>query len=259
MKTRRLLLWYLPVTVAIICAVTFAWGFSLLFRDDLGVAVTEPTVTAGVKPKDEAGPLRIVLLGDSVARGTGDESGEGIGGYLEKTLAERKIAFTESLNVAVNGARTNDLMKQIDETPSVQRFVAEADVIVVSIGGNDLWGDRSIRSDEKPPDPEEAMNRVEENVVAVLKRVRELNPSARIFYVGLYNPFREGNAQFTEVIDIAVGEWQSRLVRHFSDDPNLTIVQTFDLFTHNDRLSADRFHPGAEGYRLIGRRIGEAI
>ena len=258
MQLRRVLFWYLPVTLAIACSITFAWGFSLLFRDDLGVAVTEPTVRAETR-KDEGGPLKIVLLGDSVARGTGDESGEGIGGYLEKTLAEREIEFEEPLNLAVNGARTGDLMKQLDETPSVRAFVAEVDIVVVSIGGNDLWGDRSVRSDERPPDPEEAMNRVEENVVAVLKRVREINPDARVFYVGLYNPFREANNQFTQIVDIAVGEWQARLVRQFSDDTDLTIVQTFDLFTHNDRLSADRFHPGAEGYRLIGRRIGEAL
>jgi len=258
MRMRRVLFWYLPVTLAIACSITFAWGFSMLFRSDLGVAVTEPTVKVE-KRKDDAGPLKIVLLGDSVARGTGDESGEGIGGYLERTLAERDIDFQEPLNLAVNGARTADLLSQLDETPSVRAFVAEADVVVVSIGGNDLWGDRSIRSDERPPDPEEAMNRVEENVVEVLKRVREINPEARIFYVGLYNPFREANNRFAEIVDIAVGEWQARLVRQFSDDPDLTIVQTFDIFTHNDRLSADRFHPGAEGYRLIGQRIGEGI
>lgn len=258
MQPRRLFYWYLPATLAVACSITFAWGFSLLFRDDLGVAVTEPTVRVE-KKKDAEGPLRIVLLGDSIARGTGDESGEGIGGYLEKTLAERDVAFEEPLNLAVNGARTADLLGQIDTTVSIQQFVANADVVVVSIGGNDLWGDRSIRSDEKPPDPEEAMNRVEESVVAILQRIRELNPEARIFYVGLYNPFRESGNRFGEIVDIAVAEWQARLVRQFSDDPDVTIVQTFDLFTHNDRLSADRFHPGAQGYEAIGRRIGEGI
>jgi lysophospholipase L1-like esterase len=258
MRTRRLFYWYLPLALAVACSITFALGFSMLYRDDLGVTVAEP-VTRLEQRKDEAGPLKIVLLGDSVARGTGDESGEGIGGYVEKVLEERKIAHEDPLNLAVNGARTHDLLKQIDESPSVRGFIANADVVVVSIGGNDLWGDRSIRTSDEPPDPEEAMNRIEERVVEVLRRVRAINPEGRIFYVGLYNPFREGNAKFGELVDIAVAEWQARLVRQFSDDSNLTIVQTYDLFSHNDRLSADRFHPGAEGYRLIGRRSGEAI
>jgi lysophospholipase L1-like esterase len=150
-------------------------------------------------------------------------------------------------------------LKQIDETPSIRRFVANADVIVVSIGGNDLWGQRAIRQDERPPDPEEAMDSVEEDVAGVLERVRAINPGARIFYVGLYNPFRGADNRFSEIVDIAVAEWQARLVRRFADDPNLTIVQTYDIFTHNDRLSADRFHPGAEGYKIIGRRIGESL
>jgi len=257
MRTRRFLFWYFPLGLALVCAVTFAWGFSLVFRNDVGVDVVPPIEK--VEAKKHEGPLKIVLLGDSVARGTGDESGEGIGGYVEKTLAERKVESDEPLNLAVNGARTRDLLAQIDESVSVRQFVADADVVIVSIGGNDLWGDRSIRSDEKPPDPEEAMNRVEANVVETLKRIRELNSDARIFYVGLYNPFREADNRFAEIVDIAVAEWQARLVRQFSDDGNITIVQTFDIFSHNDRLSADRFHPGAAGYELIGRRIGEAI
>jgi lysophospholipase L1-like esterase len=258
MQARRALYWYFPLALAITCSAVFAWGFSLLFRSDIGTEVTEPVVQVETK-KDDAGPLRIVILGDSVARGTGDGSGEGIGGHLETVLRERDVKIEEPLNLAVNGARTTDLLKQIDETPSIRRFVANADVIVVSIGGNDLWGQRAIRQDERPPDPEEAMDSVEEDVAGVLERVRAINPGARIFYVGLYNPFRGADNRFSEIVDIAVAEWQARLVRRFADDPNLTIVQTYDIFTHNDRLSADRFHPGAEGYKIIGRRIGESL
>jgi lysophospholipase L1-like esterase len=36
-------------------------------------------------------------------------------------------------------------------------------------------------------------------------------------------------------------------------------VQTSDIFASHDRLSADRFHPGDEGYALIARRIADGI
>ena len=101
------------------------------------------------------------------------------------------------------------------------------------------------------------MGDVEESVVAVVKKIRELNPEARLCYVGLYNPFK--GSEFGGIVDIAVSEWQARLVRQFSDDANVTVVQTFDVFTHNDRLGADRFHPGVEGYAIIGRRIADAL
>jgi len=58
---------------------------------------------------------------------------------------------------------------------------------------------------------------------------------------------------------VYVNRWNARLAGRFENDPNLTIVQTSDLYSHHDRLSFDRFHPGGEGYRLIARRIADSI
>lgn len=251
---RKLLTWYLPVGLALIAAGVFGYGFQLTFRDDVGTVIVDPVAVASVATP--SGPIRTVILGDSVARGTGDETGEGIGGAIDKELQRRAVKHEKHVNLGVNGAKTADLLVQLD-SPSVRRFVAEANVIVVSIGGNDLFGDVAGRGGDRPPDPVAAMNRTEEQVAKVIASIRALNKSARIFYVGLYNPFVA--SKFGAMVNPAVSEWSARLVRRYSGDAGVTIVQTFDVFSHRDRLSADRFHPGAEGYRIIGRRIGESI
>ncbi|MBI2212099.1 MAG: hypothetical protein HYU52_00490 [Acidobacteria bacterium] len=251
---RKLLFWYLPVTIALAAATLFGYGFHLLFRDDVGTTIAAPVTEAVARAPQ--GPLRIVILGDSVARGTGDETGEGIGGAIDKELQRRSITHDQHVNLAVNGAKSADLLRQLD-SPSIRRFVAEANVVVVSIGGNDLFGDVAGRAADRPPDPAAAMNRTEEQVAKVIGEIRAINGNARIFYVGLYNPFV--TTKFGTFVNPAVTEWTVRLTRRFSKDDNVTIVQTFDIFSHRDRLSADRFHPGAEGYRMIGRRIGESI
>jgi lysophospholipase L1-like esterase len=252
--SRKLLFWYLPVCVALAAAMLFGYGFHLLFRDDVGTTIAEP-VAAAVS-KGPAGTVRIVVLGDSVARGTGDETGEGIGGAIDKELQRRAVAHDKHVNLGVNGAKTADLLKQL-ESPSIRRFVAEATIVVVSIGGNDLFGDVAGRSGDRPPDPAAAMDRTEAQVAKVIAEIRAINAEARIFYVGLYNPFV--TSKFGSYVNPAVAEWSVRLNRRFSTDDSVTIVQTSDIFSHRDRLSADRFHPGAEGYRMIGRRIGESI
>lgn len=251
--SRKLLFWYLPVVVAAIAACVFAYGLHLLTREDIGASVEAPAPAP--EPRAPSGPVRVVVLGDSVARGTGDETGEGIGGAVDKELERRGVAHEKHVNLGVNGARTADLLRQL-ESPSVRRFVAEANVVVVSIGGNDLFGEVG-RAGDTPPDPAAAMDRTEEQVAKVIGTIRAINGKARIFYVGLYNPFV--TSRFGSMINPAVSEWTARVTRRFAGDDNVTVVQTSDLFSHRDRLSADRFHPGAEGYRMIGRRIGESI
>ena len=56
-----------------------------------------------------------------------------------------------------------------------------------------------------------------------------------------------------------VNKWNARLLDHFGNDPDFTLVATADLFSHHDRLALDRFHPGGEGYALIARRIADAM
>src|SRR2546423_13479278 len=83
-RMRRLRYWFLPLTAAIAAAVTFGAGFYSFLRGDTGSAVN-PSASLRVTPaRAEATAPRTTIvplvLGDSLARGTGDESGLGIGG-----------------------------------------------------------------------------------------------------------------------------------------------------------------------------------
>ncbi len=57
-----------------------------------------------------AGVLRIVILGDSVAHGAGDESGRGIAGDLTKSMASLRRC-TVVTKLAVNGSRTWNVLR----------------------------------------------------------------------------------------------------------------------------------------------------
>ena len=160
-----------------------------------------------------------------------------------------------SYNVAVSGARTRDLL-QVLERPNVQQLLRESNVIVVSIGGNDLWGGNDWRN-AAPPDPDAAMSDVLDRVAEAIAKIRAANPHGRIFFVGLYNPFAA--TPNGRMLTGLVNRWNARLLERFGKDPEFTLVPTSDLFSHHDRLALDRFHPSGEGYGLIARRIAEAL
>jgi lysophospholipase L1-like esterase len=252
---RRFLFWYLPLSVSLIAAAIFAYGFVSYLRGERGTPVDfapRPSATAPTAARATVAP---VILGDSLARGAGDERGLGIPGRLDAELRRRNIPARRTTNLGINGARTPDLLRQL-ESANVQQILRDANVIIVSIGGNDLWGGNDWRN-AAPGDAESKMSDVLGRIGQVVERIRGVNPRARIFFIGLYNPFvstPEG-----KLLSPLVNRWNARLIEQFGSDANFTLVQTADLFSHRDRLSVDRFHPGGEGYELIARRIAESV
>jgi len=236
----------------LIAAAVFGHGFYSYTRGDTGTAVNAaaPRRSAAAPA---VGTIVPIILGDSLARGTGDESGLGIGGRFVDELRRRHIDSRNIVNLAINGARSADLLQQL-EGHNVRVLLAQSNVIIVSIGGNDLWGDNFRNA---PPDPEMIMGKVLGNVGRAMDVIRDANPHARIFFIGLYNPF--GGTPAGKMLNPFMNEWNAKMVERFSRDPNLVVVQTADLFTWRDRLSLDRFHPGDEGYALIARRIADAF
>jgi len=250
---RRALYWFVPVTAAAIAAIAFAAGFISYLRGDVGEPVTvAPKSISNTPPRGILSPL---VLGDSLARGAGDESGLGIGGRLLDELHHRQILTRTVANIAINGARTFDVLQQL-ESHNVREVVAQANVIILSIGGNDLWTDNNWRAGI-PRDPERVMTTVLDRVDKIVRELRELSPKARIFVIGLYNPY--GKTPFGAVLTMYVNRWNAMLTQRFANDPNVVVVETYDIFAFRDRLSFDRFHPKDEGYAAIARRIADAL
>jgi lysophospholipase L1-like esterase len=245
---RRLLYWYVPLGAALIAAAVFAHGFYSFAAGDTGTSVNV-SAPAPVAPTAPSATIVPVILGDSLARGTGDESGLGIGGRFVDELRRRKIDSKNIVNLAINGSRTADLLQQM-ESHNVQVVLAEANVVIVSIGGNDLWGDNFRNA--PPRDPQAVIGGVIDHIVRIVDKIRAINPRARIYIIGLYSPF--GRA-----LTPLVNDWNAKLTERFAKDSNLVVVQTADLFVWRDRLSMDRFHPGGEGYALIARRIADTF
>ncbi|WP_433946518.1 GDSL-type esterase/lipase family protein [Paenibacillus sp. SN-8-1] len=219
---------------------------------------------SSVAPTTNAKEFNIVSLGDSLAKGTGDDTGQG---FVRRTLNElqkdQKLPVKLVNNLGVNGMTTKGLLPTLSEE-GVQYVLRSANVILLSIGGNDLFqGAQNVQTGKALPTYKELSSEVEKASVRlkqIVDKIYEINPTAQLVYVGLYNPFNDlkemripGNQ--------AVTDWNMRASEILNTYENGRVVSTFDIFTGNTNkyLADDHFHPNGDGYQYIAERIVQGL
>jgi lysophospholipase L1-like esterase len=254
----RFWLWTFPLVAGTAAALVLAAGFVLALRGAIGQPIGEPAPPP-VEPKPlpaKNGERRILVLGDSLARGTGDETGKGFA--LDVLQAYRKRGPAELTNLGVGGSESPEVLALV-KSPTVRARAAEADLIVVSVGGNDLSHAASAFGDASASGLADAVSdargRFVENLREILRSLRESNPAAPILVVGLYDPF-SGEAGPGRLGSSVVLQWNNLAAETALAFPGVTVVPTFDIFQgRTDRLAPDKYHPNREGYRLIAERM----
>jgi lysophospholipase L1-like esterase len=203
-------------------------------------------------PLPDDGVFRAVILGDSVARGAGDESRRGIAGRLDDALVTLGMRTAPTVNLGIDGARTG-VVQQLLNQPTAQSALRAADAVIVSIGGNDLYGD-SIARLLAGVFPAHSRRRTLARVARVVAEVHRISPAAQIYVIGLYDPYR--NAWIDRQVDL----WDAQLIERFAASRRVTVIRVCDLLDRADRISPiDRFHPSASGYTAIAQRIAAAL
>ena len=195
-------------------------------------------------PPARDGILRVVILGDSVAHGAGDESGRGIAGNLDALLTGKHLVQ----NLGIDGARTWNVLRLL-RGGAARATIAACDAVVISIGGNDLYGDSLARLTTLLA-PAHAIDRTIARIAAIVATIHRLNPSTRVILLGLYDPYR------TPFLDEQVAHWDAGLIERFARDRAVDVVRIADIV----RVSPlDHYHPGAAGYAAIAARVASAV
>ncbi|WP_308634343.1 GDSL-type esterase/lipase family protein [Paenibacillus silvisoli] len=237
-----------------------AWTLQDYFTGSSGKQAAPVSVAQETQPPiADDGKFRIVALGDSLTRGAGDPDGKGYVGYMVDAL-KLKAADQEILvqNYGVNDMRTPELAASL-EKPAVRSELQAADVIVISTGGNDLFQGGETLGNLDPSNIESIQESYAAQLDGVLKDVRAVNPAAKLFLIGLYNPFIALTESRTTTK--IVRDWNYRTAETAASYSDTVLVPTLDLFQLKvqDYLARDQFHPNAKGYRLIGERVASLI
>ncbi|MCC2327461.1 SGNH/GDSL hydrolase family protein [Bacillus wiedmannii] len=248
----------LLITIASFCL--FAYGFVSGVNDVLNPKASNLIKKTDVvaKEKKKTGTLQIVSLGDSLTRGVGDKEGIGYIGRMKEDLQKdykQKVALT---NLAVSGAKMPDLLKQM-ESSGAQYSIKQADVIVLTIGGNDLFpGWESLgKIDLETYRPDTAT--FQNEAKKIIEEIRKLNTDSPIFWLGLYNPFED--VEDLKGSSNIVVDWNASLEKLAINNKNVYITPTFDLFQNRgkDLLYSDHFHPNEIGYTYMADRLVQNV
>jgi lysophospholipase L1-like esterase len=202
--------------------------------------------------------FHILALGDSLTRGLGDAEGKGYIGYLMEHLDEKTEEELSLFNLAISGQRAPQLVEQVKQQ-EVQRQLKQADIILITIGGNDLFRGGQTLMDLNLDQIKEYEQEFIKNINTILTDIRSANTDARIFLIGLYNPFIQ--LSDSDITSKVVLDWNYKTAEEVSKFPKAVFVPTYDLFQlkMDDYLYTDQFHPNTEGYKVIAERVAGLI
>jgi len=282
-------IWRLVSLISIVTTIIFIVGFGYAVKDIVNPQGDLPETSlpqeTSSPAEEQDGLLKVVALGDSLAKGTGDNTGSGFVKRAVQGLSSGGEKVTLLGNLGINGLTTQGLQSKLAEE-GVKYTIRQANTILISIGANDLFQGSGITqrrsanpetSTEVPPienseqakdiadeelSPQEllaALPAASKRLEELLLQINKINPQARIYYLGLYNPFGDipdllvpGNQ--------AVTAWNNAALDIINRHSNMTLVPTFDLFhNHLEYLSTDHFHPSGEGYQRMADRVVQAV
>jgi len=238
---------------------TFYWLQRPAASED-PTAITYETMKTSLRPM--ATSLNIIGLGDSLTAGVGDPNDLGYAGMTVQQLQQSDTTSgVHFKDYGVKGDTTLDLLNVLKKE-KVEQSIKSADLIFMTIGGNDLVGvikENFLHLSKKDFDKRRQV--FEQNFNEILRIIHELNPKATIYYLGLYNPFEDLlpglDAQFTAILS----EWNQSSERILEKYPHTVFIPTADLFqNHTDEwLYDDHFHPNKEGYAQMSKRLLEYV
>lgn len=260
------IIWYSIVLLFVLGFGVFAGGFYKAFEvgakeiEDIPIAKEErdkskEVIKGNTEPAEEN--IEFFVLGDSLARGTGDKSKKGFVGNVVELLRSTINGDINLNNVAVEGMKSEELVKQLGDN-KIKEGIKEADIIFISIGGNDLRGIQRVELGKRDEAYKEISKEYMENLGKIMGSIREVNSNSIVLFLGLYN-LDYNNEEILNTEKLM--EWNFKTQKLIEQDKRAIYVPSYDLFKLNFErfMSPDGLHPNGLGYKAIGERMTDVI
>ena len=198
---------------------------SRLDRRAADVTTAPPSSGSTARP-GPAGPVRLLGFGDSVMAGAGCDCDDFLAqaADLLESSTGREV---DTVNNSANGETADDVLRELRTDDAFAAEIRRADVIVLTIGANDLspvldsWVDDDCGHGCYHPEVE-AMG---DTLSAILTLVdREKKPQASVFVTSYWNVFEDGDVGTDDYGDGYLS-WSDQVTR----DANATICQAAQL------------------------------
>jgi lysophospholipase L1-like esterase len=211
----------------------------------------------GVSLPKKSNSISLLIIGDSIANGTGDETGKGFSFYLRDYLKNQTPKEVVANTIGIDGLHTNGMLELV-RGENLKPALAAADLLLISIGGNDLRQIRRLKDMARDDGFQATFDSYVTGLTSVLKTIRRTNSDALIIFIGLYYP----SVQDISPDDIRLLlAWNEGTERIIEQEGRAIFIPTYDLFKLNvsKYVALDALHPNAAGYQAIAYRIGKNI
>ncbi len=207
----------------------------------------------------EEAKTKFVVLGDSIAQGYGLKS---ISTQAYGALISEAEGYAY-VNHAIGGHTTYNLNSRLEEQ-QVAADVADADIIAISIGGNnfllggmiEMLADVLLKGDYSRMDEIGADFR--ENFLLAIEKIRSLNPDATLMVQTLYNPRDDF---LKDAYQYAVNLLNNTFTEILTEQPGVyEIVDVAAAFEgHTEYIQKDQIHPNAAGHYVIAQEYIDTL
>lgn len=187
----------------------------------------------------QSGALTYVALGDSAAVGVGvDDPRRSYVGLIARRLAERTGQSVRVVNLAVSGARAQEVLE--DQVPQLSQM-ASPHVVTCVVGGNDVaWA------------PVFRTRRFAQTIRAVAGHLPAGSVMGLVPHVVHWPYLARARAANLAIRDAALGQGHAVADLH-------TATRALPLARYLRTFAADRFHPAEGGHRLWAEAIWEQL
>lgn len=240
----------------------------------LFVCIVVFVISSAIFPVSGAEKTGYVAFGDSIAAGFGLSAPS----EAYPTILAETLGFKLS-NLAQNGQTSEELKARIAGLSKKEKdMVSEAQLITISIGGNDLIGEKnrkvvlseallSVLSGDYTMSDEmtEIYQTLKDNLVASVSMLRELNPDAVILLQTLYNPYLGGEYTYLgynigDRLDYYVQKINETYEDARQESDQFFIVDVAEQMNGVPEYfyTTFDFHPTAAGHEAIAKILAQA-
>lgn len=237
--------------------------WSVVFTFILLIGGLAPAVSA-----ESSDGVNYLALGDSLAAGVSPENtiSSGYADLTADAFKEENLLGTYSKEFAVSGYTTQNVLDDLTTKSDVQAAIAEADLITISAGANDLLKEGKFDPDKNIFELDQAvvpakLQTIAENYAKILQAINTANPDAEVYVMGYYFPFPYiADEQKPQLIELT--QTLNQTIQTAVTAQGATFVPIYDKFGDGPKQyipSPTNIHPNIAGYQLMSDALIETI
>lgn len=227
------------------------------------VTVTRASASGGISRS-----ITVVGIGDSVTSGTNCNCEPFVGLYATQ-LASQQDLTTSSVNLGVPGWTSTQMLASLTQPGAFRNQVAKADILLVTIGANDLNPLEAQSVDCSASCYQPLVDSIGRNVGLIIAAAQAIHPGhpPTILVTDYWNVFQDGDVGTSEN-GAAFQNWSDALthaestqVCNAARQAGVTCVGLYQPFKGDGSqnptslLAPDGDHPNAAGHELIAATL----